>query len=178
MENTQWAKAGITISPSTKEASRAKVLVKASGLNSLPSAACMANTGRKLTMVVARAVIIAEPTSTEASYTISSKRLPLAPWFSGISRWRTMFSVNTMPTSTITPIAMAIPERATMLASTPNWRITIKVISTPTGSRLEIMIEARMFITSTNTTRILMSISCSRANSRVPRVSLISPVRS
>ncbi len=47
--------------------SMANVFVNASGRNNLPSAACMAKTGKKLTTVVARAVIIADATSTVAS---------------------------------------------------------------------------------------------------------------
>ncbi len=54
-------------SPSTKAPSSAKVLVKAKGRNSFPSADSMAKTGTKLTMVVARAVVMAEATSTVAS---------------------------------------------------------------------------------------------------------------
>ena len=50
----------------TIEAIRAKVLVNANGLNSLPSAATIVNTGKKLTTVVATAVITAEATSVVA----------------------------------------------------------------------------------------------------------------
>ena len=51
----------------TMEASRAKVFVYANGLNSFPSAPSMANTGMKLMIVVATAVITALPTSAVAS---------------------------------------------------------------------------------------------------------------
>ncbi len=83
-----------------------------------------------------------------------------------------------MPTSTITPMAIAIPERATILASTPNWRIVIKVISTPIGNKLDIKKEALKLNTKTMTTNILISNSNEMASSRVPRVSFIKPVRS
>ena len=43
------------------------VFVNANGLNNFPSAACMANTGRKLTIVVVSAVITAPATSMVAS---------------------------------------------------------------------------------------------------------------
>ena len=45
------------------DAINAKVLVYASGLNSLPSAASIVKTGKKLTTVVATAVSTAPPTS-------------------------------------------------------------------------------------------------------------------
>ena len=48
------------------DAARANVLVKASGLNSFPSAPIIVNTGRKLTIVVETAVSTALPTSVEA----------------------------------------------------------------------------------------------------------------
>ena len=178
IEKIKFAKVGMIIKPITNAESMVKVLVKASGLNNFPSAASIAKTGRKLTMVVARAVITAPATSTVASYTVFSKCFPLAPMFSGISRCRMIFSVNTTPTSTITPMAMAMPDKATILASTPNCRMVIKVINTPMGNKLEIRKEARRFNTRTITTRILISSSNVMASSRVPRVSLIRPVRS
>jgi len=48
------------------DAIRANVLVKASGLNSFPSAPVIVKTGRKLTTVVATAVATALPTSEDA----------------------------------------------------------------------------------------------------------------
>ena len=49
------------------EANNANILVKANGLNNLPSAPVIVNTGIKLITVVATAVIMAEPTSFAAS---------------------------------------------------------------------------------------------------------------
>ncbi len=149
----------------------ANVLVNARGLNSFPSAASMAKTGRKLTTVVVSAVMTAGATSVAAVYITEVSFCPRAPLFSGSSRCRTMFSVKTTPTSTITPMAIAIPDKATMLASTPKLRITMKVISTPMGSKLDIRNEALRFITRIITTIILMRISSDRASSSVPRVS-------
>ena len=54
---------GIIINDTISDAMSANVLVKASGPNSLPSAACMVNTGIQLTTVVDTAVSIAELTS-------------------------------------------------------------------------------------------------------------------
>ena len=63
IEKMIWARAGIIISPVIIADSMANVLVNARGLNNFPSAACIAKTGRKLTIVVARAVINAGATS-------------------------------------------------------------------------------------------------------------------
>ena len=49
------------------EATKAKVLVRASGLNNLPSEASIVKTGRKEITVVATAVMTAEATSVVAS---------------------------------------------------------------------------------------------------------------
>ena len=44
-----------------------------------------------------------------------------------------MFSVTIIPISTIVPMAMAMPESATTLASTPNVFMAIKLINTARG---------------------------------------------
>src|SRR5699024_12012862 len=66
IEKNQWAKGGSRAITIMMEATSAKVLVKASGLNSFPSAATMVKTGRKLTMVMVMAVTMAWATSLEA----------------------------------------------------------------------------------------------------------------
>ncbi len=73
--------------------------------------------------------------------------------------------------STIVPIAMAIPDRATMLASTWNTRIAIKHISTASGSRALIRIELRKCITMTRITMTVTRISSTSAVLSVPKVS-------
>ncbi len=60
------------VSAITIEAINANVLVNASGLNSFPSAPIIVKTGKKLTTVVATAVITALPTSLAARCTTSS----------------------------------------------------------------------------------------------------------
>ncbi len=76
-----------------------------------------------------------------------------------------------MPISTIVPIAMAMPERATMFASTPKSFIAMKHISTASGSTAEIKIELRRCMTITITTMIVTRISSTSAVLSVPRVS-------
>ena len=63
IEKTKYARAGIKIKPIVSAESMANVLVNAKGLNNFPSAACIANTGRKLIIVVVKAVITAGATS-------------------------------------------------------------------------------------------------------------------
>ena len=88
------------------------------------------------------------------------------------------FSIITTPTSTITPMAMAIPERATILASTPTIFMTMKVLMTANGSIPAMTTEARRLRTSISTTMIQISTSWVNASSRVPMVSRMSWVRS
>ena len=64
--NKKAANGGIKNNATIKEAVNAKVFVKASGLNSFPSAPISVKTGIKLIIVVITAVIIAPETSTVA----------------------------------------------------------------------------------------------------------------
>ena len=57
-----------------------------------------------------------------------------------------------MPRSTMVPIAIPMPESATMLASTPNRRMQTNVKSTEKGSRLDTRSEPRRCRTITSTT--------------------------
>ena len=75
-------------------------------------------------------------------------------------------------------MAIAIPDNATILASTPTLRMIINVDSTANGSMLAITTEARKLRISTIITMIQISTSSVRADSNVPIVSLINPVRS
>ena len=88
-----------------------------------------------------------------------------------------MLSTKTTPTSATTPIAMAMPDKATILALIPVNFIIIKVANTAMGSKLEIIIDARKLKTNTIMTIITINISCERALSRVPIVSLMIPVQ-
>ena len=78
-------------------------------------------TGIKLIIVVSTAVSIAPETSVVAWYTT----VFTGNWFLFSSKCLMMFSDKITPTSTIVPIAMAIPDSATILASTPNNFIAI-----------------------------------------------------
>ncbi len=156
------------------DAIRAKVLVKASGLKSLPSGPIMAKTGKKLTTVVATAVRTALPTSLDARK-INSRRFSSGP---ASSRCFRIFSQITMPISTMVPMAMAIPERATMLASTPKSFMAMKHISTASGKSPEMRMELRRCATIKSTTMMVTRISSNNAAFNVPRVSWMSCVRS
>ena len=75
-------------------------------------------------------------------------------------------------------MAIAIPDSATMFASTPVYRMMINAAKTAIGNKLEIIAEARRLNTKTITTIIQINISCVNAVSSVPTVSLIKPERS
>ena len=116
VDTSQTISAGASIATSIASgptSNKAKVFVKAKGLNILPSAASIANTGIKLTIVVETAVTIAELTSAEALLILSISFCVLGASLICLM----IFSESTIPRSTIVPIAIAIPERATMLAS-------------------------------------------------------------
>ncbi|CAI8160282.1 MAG: Uncharacterised protein [Formosa sp. Hel3_A1_48] len=82
------------------------------------------------------------------------------------------------PTSTIVPIAIAIPDNATILASTPKSFIAINTIKTATGKSPEISMEARRLNTIMIITRMVIKISKVNASLSVPKVSCISSVLS
>ena len=82
-----------------------------------------------------------------------------------------IFSDRITPTSTIVPIAMAIPESATILASTLNSFIEIKTIKTARGNKPPISNEALKLKTITIITKIVISISKVKASSSVFSVS-------
>ena len=120
----------------------------------------MANTGRKETMVVPIPVITADDTSfTDSKMSCSSASPRMLSRSSRASRCLTTFSMNTTPTSTITPMAIAIPLRATMLASTPVSFMMMNVLSTAKGNMTDITIEALRLTTRISTTMIQMSTS-------------------
>ena len=75
------------------------------------------------------------------------------------------------PTSTMVPIAMAIPDKATIFASTSNNFMAIKTINTATGNNPEIKIEARKLKTITIITKMVIKISKLKASFKVPNVS-------
>jgi hypothetical protein len=154
-----WANGGRIASVMTKDEMRANVFVNARGLKSLPSAPSKVNTGKKLMTVVEMAVNMALLTSDAAVYTISKL---LFPYFS-FSKCLKIFSVRMIPISTIVPMAIAIPERATTLASTPKYFIAINADNTVRGRRPEIMIAELIFINISSTTIMVISISSVKA---------------
>ena len=82
-----------------------------------------------------------------------------------------MFSERITPTSTIVPIAIAIPDNATIFASTPKSFIAINTIKTATGNRPEINTEARKLNTIIIITKMVINISNVKASLSVPKVS-------
>ena len=168
------AKGGIKNRATIMDAVKAMVFVKANGRNNFPSAPTMVNTGIKLMMVVSTAVKMAPETSEVALYTTSFVDRSLS--FS--SMCRIIFSERITPTSTMVPMAMAIPESATILASTPNSFMEMNTINTATGNRPEIRIEALRLNTMTTITKMVIRISRVSASFKVPNVSWMSSVLS
>ncbi len=140
----------------------------------------MAKIGRKLMTVVAMPVITAPDTSDTAERISPSSSAPLRAGTLSLlakkslsSTLLTMLSIKTTPTSTITPIAIAMPDSATTFASTPTSFIKTNVQSTVSGSMAAITTDARKFSTKMSTTIMQMSTSSVRELSSVPIVSLI-----
>ena len=107
--------AGTSVTDSSAAAAMAKVLVKASGLNSRPSCASSVKIGRNETVMISRQKNSAGPTSLAASIRISLRGL------SGGARSRCLwaFSIMTMAASIIAPMAMAMPPRLMMFDAKP-----------------------------------------------------------
>ncbi len=86
----------------------ANVLVNANGENSFPAWPLKEKTGMNATTMMRMAKKMAEPTSFEAVITVLS-------FLSRVkARCLDMFSVITIPASTITPIEIAIPPKDMM----------------------------------------------------------------
>ena len=155
-------------------ANNAAVLVNANGANNFPSAPSIIKIGKKLINVVETDVTIAEETSVVARKTTdvidsSGER--------SLTNCR-MFSNSTIPKSTMVPMAIAIPDSATILASTRVYFIAMNTIRTATGNRAETNKAARMFPIITIITSTTTNNSSKSASSKVPRVSLIKMLRS
>ena len=148
--------------------------MNASGVNNLPSSPVSTKTGIKLRIVVKPAVIIAPETSLTPATTNSS----IEPSFLFCSSFRTMFSDKIIPKSTIVPMAIAIPESATIFASTANNFIAIKTMRTATGNKPETTIDILRLRSITRTTKIAINISKYKAELSVPSVLLINSVLS
>ncbi len=161
------AAGGMIVRATITEATNANVLVNAKGRNSFPSAAIIVNTGRKLTTVVDTAVRTALATSWDA------RNITCARFSDGSasSKCFNMFSQRIIPISTIVPIAIAMPDNATMFASTPNVFMAIKHINTASGSNALMRNELLKCSTITRITIMVTRISSERAVLSVPSVS-------
>lgn len=128
---------GTSVTASNVAATQANVLVYASGWNSLPSPPCSANTGRKARMMMAMANTMGRPTCAAASrvQAMVSEGVSRRPWTrSASSQCRITFSVITIPASTSTPMAMAMPASDMMFEVIPNPCISRKETRMLAGS--------------------------------------------
>jgi hypothetical protein len=122
--------AGTSVTDSSAAAAIAKVLVKASGLNSRPSCDSRVKIGMNETVMISRLKNSAGPTSAAASIRIATREWPGA----ARSRCLCAFSIMTIAASIMAPIAIAMPPRLMMLEPIPSSFIAPNAISTPTGS--------------------------------------------
>ena len=97
----------------------AKVFVNARGWNSLPSWPVRANTGMKARMMIAIEKKIGRPTRRVASETVASTARRSRGFTPPFSMKRKAFSVTTIPASTSTPMAMAMPASDMMFELIP-----------------------------------------------------------
>ena len=89
-----------------------------------------------------------------------------------------MFSDKIIPRSTKVPIAIAMPDKATIFASTLNIRISINTINIEIGNTAAIIKEALRLNNMISTMIMVINTSRFRASHKVSRVSLMSCVRS
>ena len=124
---------GTTVTASTVAAITANVFVKASGWNSLPAWPVSANTGMNASTMIAIEKNTGRPTSRVDSRTVAHTARRSRTLIPLRSIWRNAFSVTTMPASTSTPIAMAIPARLMMFDEMPTY-MARNDISTASGA--------------------------------------------
>ena len=121
---------GVKVIASSAETSITALLVNASGIKSLPSCPCNKNTGAKLSKIISVAKKTGFATCLHAEM-ITLKALILSrtrlPSLDAAARCRCAFSIKTIPLSTITPMATAIPIRLMMLLVILNKRISRKL---------------------------------------------------
>ena len=125
----------------------------------------MVKTGRKLTTVVETAVKTAPLTSETAS------KITSFVFSVDFSKCFRIFSVTTIPISTMVPMAMAIPDNATIFASTLKSFIPIKTTKTVKGNILEISNDDRKCMTINKITIMVIKISSRNAWFKVSNVS-------
>ena len=163
----------------------AKVFVHASGWKSLPSWPPITNTGTKARMTMAMAKKIGRPTCWAAARVMSQVSRAVrragepSPFFalssSARSQCRMTFSVITIPASTSTPMAMAMPESDMMFDEMPKWFMRMNETRIETGNGIVTIRMLRKWkrkIMCASVTRRISSTSATRS------VSIVRPMRS
>ena len=112
---------GITIKATKREQVNATAAAKANGVKKLPTMPPVNPIGIKTPTVVAVEVIIALPTSATDCDIVATLRL------SPFAKCLNIFSITTILSSTILPIATVSPERDIILREIPNAPINIIV---------------------------------------------------
>ena len=112
------ASTGISVNASINEPAIAKLILKAIGLNILPSSPCKLKSGKNTTIIMRIANAIGLATSFAAVKT-ASVRLTLPPCSSRSAMIRKEFSTITTAPSTIIPMPIARPASDIKLAESP-----------------------------------------------------------
>ncbi len=183
---------GTRVTDSRLAAPMAKVLVKASGLNSRPSWPSSVNTGRNETVMITNEKKRAGPTS-RADFTTTAQRSSLvsadasrwapsapAPAFAATARSKClcMFSIITIAPSIIAPMAIAIPPSDMMSAPTPTQRMAMNAIRMPTGRVTSATSAERAWSRNATQTRPTMTLSSSSFSRSVAMARWIRSLRS
>ena len=154
----------MTVSANNSDDANANTIVKATGMNSLPSSPCNVSSGRKTVMMMAVPAVTGTATSFTAPRTMSIRLLRVSP-SSGSAlavAWASTFSTTTTAASTSMPIAMARPPSDIRLAVSPYQRISTKVPKADSGRITATTSAARSWprkINSSNSTKAIASSS-------------------
>ncbi len=126
---------GTRVNASSSEPAIANAMLKAIGLNILPSSPCNPNSGRNTTMMMRIANAIGAATSRAAAST-AAPRSTAIPSALRSAMMRNAFSTITTAPSTIMPMPIASPASDIRLAERPAWRMPMNAISMASGSAM------------------------------------------
>jgi len=134
----------------TSEASIASTATQPNCLKNLPGTPAMKAVGRNTETSVKVVAMTAKPISSAACMAASKGRLPMC-------RWRVMFSISTMASSTRMPTTSASDSNVTILRVKPNKTMPRKVGIADSGSATAATSVARQSRRNHHTTNIASS---------------------
>ena len=169
---------GTSVTDRTVAPTMAKVLVNASGWNSLPSCPVSAKTGTKARMMTAIEKKMGRPTRRVASSTAAVTAARSRTFTRRSVTTRNAFSVTTMAASTRTPMAMAIPASDMMFEVMPRYRMNRNAVRTASGMGMVTIRTERRWSRNRMLTRVTTAASSSRERLRVSAARRINAERS